>query len=288
MPPGRRVKRLLPAALLAALALPAGGCRLWDLLRLGAGPKTLSVELDKVAFRGLEGRSLRFEVPLRLRNQSRGQAQLRELRLEARLNGRPVLSFSRPEPLCIAPEAEQVVVVPAYVDAVGAAEAAAAGEGTLSFSGSVVADLGVLGERTVAFRSEPLRFSRDYPRLVLESVSLAKSRPSELRLTAAFRRAARAGDELPGACISGEAFVNGIRVAALDRCAAGESGDRVEVELAVPTGAALRAAASLLGARSCRVRLAVVFEAETGTMRYRVPYVFEREDVPLRRGAGAD
>lgn len=276
-------RRLSATACLLACVFAAQGCALMKALRLWRGPKTLTVDVGKIVYRGIEGGRPVFDLPLYLTNESQGEARISDVDLEFRVNGRPAASSFYVEPISIGPSGERALVVPVRVDPVGVAKGLLNEEKEVAFVGKMTVNLGSLGERVIKFRSKKAAFSRDRSRLTLESVSFNRSDLALLRLHVTLKRQGKSAREVTAASLSGEAYINDLHIATIDGKRGTDIDGRIELDADIETVAAVAVSMAIARDKQCDVRLAFRYEAETDTMTYRVPYNFERSGV----GVGA-
>ncbi|GAG26917.1 unnamed protein product, partial [marine sediment metagenome] len=110
---------------------------------------------------------------------------------------------------------------------------------------------------------------------------MEKSSLFGLHLTIRFKQEHHPDDEILSSSLSGSVFVNGISVANIDHKSTKESRDYIDIDITIPTVAALLVTRQIVKTKQCSVKLAVTYEAETKTMKYRIPYVFEKTNISL-------
>ncbi len=275
------MKRLtcLPAILVALMALQ--GCAAVDLLSFARGQKALTIDPNDVVFLGVDAQGFHFEVGLNFQNQNEGQASITRVSLNASLEDREVFSMESTEPVHIGPKATVIVRMPAVIKAADVMVAAAAGKRTLVFAGTVTADLGILGQKEFTFQSEHKLFPSARARVEFEGLSLAESSLRKLVLTLTLRIREGKAERLRNVSLSGTVYVNGHRAGSVDVHRAEEADDLVELRLSLSTLSAALVTARIIKEKSCDLRAELLFEGETDTLTFRVPYVLEKKGLGL-------
>lgn len=266
--------------LLAGAALVnVGGCAWLDARRLAKGQLVISVKGDAIECRGVGAKGLEFDVPLEIRNDSKGRAKLTEIKLAAELNDRRIASASRDEALHIQPQAKQVVHVPVHVAPGQLVAGALSRTHKLVFRGEATVDLGVLGEREVTFESDRALFSGEHGKLSLKRVSMRRSRFTELCLTLDLEEPKVADDPTRQSSLSAEIFLNDVRVATIKQVRAVDAKGVIRVEVRIPTLTSAAVIARIIKTRSFDLRIKGLYSAETESLKYRIPVTFERKGI---------
>jgi len=277
--PGRRfaaLKGLAQTVLVLAVALLPTGCALVRAVNLASGKKSLTIGLDRVVFCGMQGDTLRLEVPLVLHNQTEGQALVTRIEIHGCISGKQVFAVSHDKELNIGPESTQMLEVPVDVCLRNIAKGFLNGSPVFSFDGGATVDLGLLGRRVIPFHMERRIFSPTRPRLSLRKASLGRSDLSTIRLTMVFDRAEDPNDKVVESSLYGSASINGTHVGSITEAGRGE---QIAAEIAIPIKSVLFVARKLAKTKECSVKIDVLYEADTENMKYRIPYVFEQKDI---------
>jgi hypothetical protein len=270
---------------LLLLASAVQGCAAVRFVRLALGQKILTIDPHQVVFTGVRADGFHFDVGLQLRNLTRGEARLTGVRLEALVGETAVFSTHSDQHLLIPPHGSVSLQMPAVLSPAVGIRGAATGQRTLTFAGSVEVDLGLLGRKEIGFRSEKKLLPRASPAVELAGLSLAESRLDELVLNLKLRLRAPEGEQFSTARLTGTAYVNGRRAGAIEADREAGSDVPLEVRLSLPTISAAAIAARIVRERTCDLKAELLFEAETETLTYRVPYVLKRRDLRLGRAA---
>ncbi len=278
------MRKAVIAGFVCVVVLGAQGCTLVRLVRFGRGEKELTIDANDIVFCGTKDGMLLFEAGLRFRNRSGGEARLRAVRVEARIDDRYVFHATSEQSVLIEPRQEVLVRVPVTVDLLSAA-GALGGTRMLVLSGEAIADLGMFGEKRFSFRSENKLFSPDDPKLTFVGLSLRKSNLLELRLTLTLRRESSGERTLKSLRLSGSLYVNGLRAAAIHHEQTTQAAELLEVDVIVPTLAAVQTVAALVRGEPVDLRVDLLLEAETRALKYRIPYTFERKQVSFGGGS---
>jgi hypothetical protein len=252
-------------------------------MNLASGRKSLTIELNKVVFRGLHGDKLRLEVPLALHNQNEGQATVTRIEMDGRISDRQVYAISHDEEIRIDPGSMQMLSIPVDIGLENIAGGLLDGSPVFSFRGGATVDLGFLGRRVIPFHMERRIFWPKRPRLSLRRASLGRSDLSTFRLTMIFDEIEDPDDKIIESALSGSAFINGIHVGRLTGLRRDEL---IVAEVAVPIASALFVARKLAKTKDCSVKIDVLYEADTKGMEYRIPYTFEKDNIvfPWKKG----
>ena len=279
---------MLRMAVLGLLLLSMQGCAAVRLARLALGTKVVTVSPVEMTFCGLQADGVHLEVGLSVENLTSGEAVLQEVRMDVLLDDVPVVSAARQERLCIPPRGSVHVRVPVVLDPVKAFGEALAPDRTFAVAGTVTVDLGLLGARSFSFRSAPRKFPGGGPRLKLEGASLTtEGLGAELCLTLTMR-CEGLDPSVRSFSLHGQALVNGRRIAAVDQEHTGQPDESFEVRIVIPPAPAARVTAQAIRTRKLDLKVDVLFEAEAGAWKFRIPYVFDRKGVTFGRHSESD
>lgn len=277
------MKKATIAGFVCVVLLGAQGCTLVRLARFALGEKELTIDANEITFCGTKGGLLLFEAGIRFCNHGGGEARLRAVRVEAKIDDRYVFHATNDKPVLIEPRQEVLVRVPVTMDLLSAA-GALGGTRMLVLSGEATADLGIFGEKRFSFRSENKLFSLDGPKLSFVDFSLAKSNLLELRLRVTLRRETGGEQVLKSLRLSGSLHVNGIRTASIQHTQPDPAAEQLNVDVIVPTLSAAWAAGAVLRGDPVDIRVDLLLEAETQHLKYRIPFTFEQKQVSFGEG----
>jgi hypothetical protein len=269
-------RRLLTILIIAAAMT---GCAASKAHELSEAPKLFVVNVNMIEFMGMEPEGLLFDVPLELHNLSKGEAMMKEVSLEMALNERTIAATKRKGQLHILPESKTLVHMPVHVDPIELITGAFRKTHTLVFRGETVTDIGILGLHRSKFRSKHVLFTHWLGELSLESISMRKSKISELCLTIELTQPRAAEDPLKWSALTGTIFLNGMRVAEIGRETIVYREGSIRIEVRIPTLTSAVAIAQIVRTRKFDIRIDALYRAETATLKYRVPWTFEKKGI---------
>ena len=278
------INRRLPHAILLCLVLMSlQGCALARLCNFALGRKLLTINPNEVTFQGVQADGLHFEVGLEFQNLSNGEASLREIRLEALLGGKTVFSMTRKGLLSIGPKSKLTVRVPVIVDPVNAVLGVAQEPRSFVFAGSVTADIGTFGEKRFSFESEPKLLSGTGPGIELQGVSFKKSSLGKLCLTLRMKHRGEGEEPFRSTGLTGAILVGGVKVGSIDYTREHEPHAVFDLDVSLPSISAAWIATRLFRGERLNLKAQLLYEGKTDTLKFKIPYTFERENVGLRR-----
>jgi hypothetical protein len=277
---GEKMKRSIQTLLILVMALPLAGCALVRVVNLTLGAKTLTMEPNKIVFCGIQGDTLRFEIPLTLHNHCKGQARVKQIQINASIADHHVFATSHNEELNIEPDAELQLAIPIDIKLANIAKGILAGSPVFDFNGKATVDFGVLGKRVISFNVERRIFSPTKSRISLKNISLGKSDLAALRLTMVFDRTEDPDNKVIGSSLSGFALISGIHVGTLTQL---REGAQIEAEVAIPVFSALGVTKQIAKTKTLSAKISVLYEADTNRIKYRIPYVFEIDGITFAK-----
>jgi len=274
------MKRIIQTLFILVMALPLAGCALVRVVNLTLGEKTLTMEPNKIVFCGIQGDTLRFEIPLALHNHCKGQARVKQIQINASIADQHVFATSHNEELNIAPDAELLLSIPIEIKLANLAKGILAGSPVFGFNGKATVDFGILGKRVISFHVERSIFSPTKSRISLKSISLGKSDLAALRLTMVFDRTEDPDNKVTKSSLSGFALISGIHVGTLTQL---REGAQIEAEVAIPVFSALGVTKQIAKTKTLSAKINVLYEADTNRIKYRIPYVFEIDGITFAK-----
>ena len=105
-----------------------------------------------------------------------------------------------------------------------------------------------------------------------------------VRLTLRMRREDDGDDPYRSVGMVGTVLVNGVKVGVVDFEQTGDLSKVFEIDVAIPTITAAWMTAQVARAKRLDLKVDVLFEARTDTLKFRVPYVFEKKNIAIGRG----
>lgn len=264
---------------LGILVIVSSGCTAVRAWRFAHGMKLITVNPETVVYKGCGPDGYRFEVGLEFENLSDGEATLRDVQVTGFLDDKAVVSTKREEVLHIGPGGVRQLVVPVVVNPVHAARGILEGYKTVGFSGGVVADLGVLGERTFSFTSVHEIGNLREPRFALEKISLGDSGITAVRLRAVLRRLSDNDTSLKAVSLHGEVLINDRTVGQLDCETQSVLPDMFTVDIAFSTIDAIWVTANSVNTKRVDVEIRAILGAESDSLQLEIPYRFVQKDV---------